>query len=301
MNTLFIKHGIPAVLIMMFTALLSGQDRGRYIPAEVTDLLPEWSFTKGIEGPELDNRGNLYAVNYSVQGTVGIVTAEGKASVYVRLPEGSVGNGICFDKEGFMYIADYTGHNILKIDPDKKKVSVFAHNSEMNQPNDIAISPESGFFYASDPNWKDSTGNLWMINRCGETFLLEDKMGTTNGIEVSPDGKTLYVNESVQRNIWAYDISPDGTVVNKRLFFHFEDYGMDGMCCDDKGNLYVTRHGKGTVVVLSPGGKELSEIRLKGKLCSNIAIRRDGRRLFFYVTMADRGCFETFTLLRIAR
>jgi hypothetical protein len=54
-----------------------------------------------------------------------------------------VGNGIRFDKGGFMYIADYPRHNILKVDPSTKEISVFTHEPRMNQPNDIAISPVS--------------------------------------------------------------------------------------------------------------------------------------------------------------
>lgn len=105
----------------------------------------------------------------------------------------------------------------------------------MNQPNDIAISPK-GTLYASDPNWKENTGNLWMI---------------TNGIEVRPNGKKLYVYESVQRNIWVYIINNDGTIDNKQLFKSFADFGLDGMRCDEKGNLHVCRYVKDTVVVLS--------------------------------------------------
>ncbi|HLT50458.1 MAG TPA: SMP-30/gluconolactonase/LRE family protein, partial [Arenibacter sp.] len=71
------------------------------------------------------------------------------------------------------------------------------------------------------------------------------------------------------------------------------DYGMDGMRCDIKGNLYITRYDKGTVVVVSPGGKIINEIQLKGKKPSNIAFGgKDGKTC--YVTMADRGCIETF-------
>ena len=261
----------------------------------VRDLLKEGSFVK-IEGPAIDSRGNLYAVNFDKLGTVGVVKPSGEASVYVVLPEGSVGNGIRFDKAGYMYIADYTKHNILKVDPKDKSISVFAHNDKMNQPNDIAISPTTEFLYASDPKWADSTGNLWMINRKGETFLLEGNIGTTNGIEVSPDGKRLYVNESIQRKIWVYDIQKDGFVKNKRLFFSFNDFGMDGMRCDSKGNLYVTRHGKGTIVVLTKDGKQIREIALKGKLCSNITLSNNKKNPVFYVTLAERGCFEYFTL-----
>ena len=134
---------------------------------------------------------------------------------------------------------------------------------------------------------------LWRIDPDGTTTLLEKNMGTTNGVEVSPDEKTLYVNESVQRKVWAYDLAPDGTISHKRLFAQFDDFGMDGMRCDVDGNLYITRHGKGTVVKLSPAGDVLREIPLIGQLPSNIAFGgSDGRTA--YVTLQDRGCIETF-------
>ncbi|NTU96059.1 MAG: SMP-30/gluconolactonase/LRE family protein [Bacteroidales bacterium] len=277
-------------VLLVFSGNAASQERTN----SVTDLLPEWSFPKGIEGPAIDKNGNLFAVNFKEPGTIGVVTPNGEASVYVTLPSGSVGNGIRFDKKGFMYIADYTMHNILRVDPSSKEISVFAHNSSMNQPNDIAISPKTEFLYASDPNWKDSTGNLWLINREGKIILLEGNIGTTNGVEVSPDGKKLYVNESIQRKVWVYDIKKDGTVENKKLLISFPDFGMDGMRCNSEGNLFITRHGKGTVVIVSPNGVILREILLKGKLCSNIVLSRDEKRA--YVTMADRGCFEVIDL-----
>jgi sugar lactone lactonase YvrE len=118
-------------------------------------------------------------------------------------------------------------------------------------------------------------------------------MGTTNGIEVSPDEKILYVNESVQRNVWAFDLDIEGNISNKRLFHQFEDFGMDGMRCDVDGNLYVTRHGKGTVAKLSSEGDLLLEVQMKGKKPSNIAFGgKDG--MTAYVTLQDRGYIETF-------
>ena len=100
--------------------------------------------------------------------------------------------------------------------------------------------------YASDPNWKENTGRVWRIAQDGTVTLALDTMGTANGIEVSPDGKILYVNESVQRNIWMYDIAADGSLSGKRLLIKFDDFGMDGMRVDVDGNLYVTRYGKGS-------------------------------------------------------
>ena len=256
------------------------------------EFTPVDGFTSGIEGPACDVAGNLYAVNYERQHTIGKVTPNGDASVFVELPPGSIGNGIRFNSEGFMFIADYTNHNVLKVDMNTREISVHAHEPTMNQPNDLAIGAND-ILYASDPNWGASTGQIWRVDTDGKVTLLEADMGTTNGIEVSPDEKVLYVNESAQRNVWAYDLSPEGDISNKRLLIQFPDFNMDGMRCDIEGNLYITRHGKGTVAKLSPAGEVLREVQLTGKLCTNIAFGGpDGRTC--YVTMADRGNVEVF-------
>ncbi|MDO1444961.1 SMP-30/gluconolactonase/LRE family protein [Rhodocytophaga aerolata] len=253
---------------------------------------PANSFTSGAEGPAVDKSGTVYAVNYAREGTIGQVNPAGQSTMFVELPNSSIGNGIRFNSRGEMFIADYTNHNVLKVDMRTKQVSVFAHEPRMNQPNDIAIDSKDRL-YASDPNWKASTGNIWRIDTDGKVTLLEDSMGTANGIEVSPDDRILYVNESVQRKIWAYDLSPEGQISNKRLLIEFPDFGMDGMRCDAEGNLYVTRHGKGTVVKVSPSGKVVQEITLAGKKPSNIAFGgEDGRTA--YVTLQDQGNLETF-------
>ena len=64
----------------------------------------------------------------------------------------------------------------------------------------------------------------------------------------------------MQRKVWVYDIQSDGSRARKRLLIEFPDYGLDGMRCDVNGNLYITRHGKGTVAVVSLGGRPLTVI-----------------------------------------
>lgn len=249
-------------------------------------------FTDGVEGPAVDSAGNLYAVNFARQGTIGIIDGDGRGQVFTDLPEGSTGNGIRFGQKGEMYIADYTAHNVLRIDTETRSIDVYAHHPEMNQPNDIAIT-KSGVIYASDPNWKDGTGQLWMVGKDRKPVRLEAGMGTTNGIEVSTDEKHLYVNESVQRKVWVYDIQSDGGVTNKRLFHEFSDHGMDGMRCDDEGNLYIARYGAGTVAVLSKQGELIREIELSGNYPTNVAFGgSDGKTVF--VTMQKRGAIEAF-------
>src|SRR5262249_48392876 len=152
----------------------------------------------------------------------------GRPEIFVTLPGKSVGNGIVFDRAGLMYVADYVGHNVLRIDPATRRIEVFAHEARMSQPNDLASAPD-GTLYASDPNWKANTGQVWRIARDGQVTLVADGLGTSNGIEVSPEGRTLYVNESVQRNVWAWAIAADGSLQDKRLLKKFTDHGFDGM------------------------------------------------------------------------
>jgi gluconolactonase len=278
-----------AVLGVLAAAAFSAADDKPFAAKPFTD---ETSFTKGIEGPACDAKGNVYVVNFAEQGTIGKVTPEGKAEVWVRLPGKSVGNGIVFDRKGLMYVADYVGHNVLTIDPETKKVSIFAHEDRMNQPNDLAIAPDDTV-YASDPNWGKGTGQVWRIARDGKVTLVAKDMGTANGIEVSPDGKTLYVNESVQRNVWAFDVDKDGSLTNKRLVKQFPDHGFDGMRCDADGNLYIARYGKGTVVKMSPKGEVLQEVDVLGASPSNLCFGGpDGKTV--YVTEVTRQRLVSF-------
>lgn len=295
--------GSMRITAALFATLLAGcahADTAARTDAEALhvahDVIGDGVFSAGIEGPAFGPDGALYAVSYGRDGTIGRVTFDAKgeaaATLFVTLPAGSTGNGIRFDVDGTMYIADYSGHHILRIPHGTKRVEVHASMPQANQPNDIAISPD-GTLYASDPKWADNTGQLWRIDRSGTPHLLESGMGTTNGVEVSPDWKRLYVNESVQRKVWVYDIRADGNVGNKRLLIAFDDHGMDGMRTDVKGNLYIARYGAGVVAVVSPEGKLLREVKLKGQKPTNVAFGGpDGRTV--YVMLQDRGAIEAF-------
>lgn len=260
------------------------------------DVVGDGVFSAGIEGPAWGPDGALYAVSFGRDGTIGRVAFDpdgsGNAALFATLPTGSTGNGIRFAADGGMLIADYSGHHVLRIAAGAREAKVFASMPQANQPNDIALAPD-GTLYASDPKWADNTGQLWRIDRTGTPHLLETGMGTTNGVEVSPGGKHLYVNESVQRTVWVYDLLADGGVTNKRLLIAFDDHGLDGMRTDVKGNLYIARYGAGVVAIVSPEGKVLREVALKGQKPTNVAFGGpDGRTV--YVTLQDRGAIEAF-------
>ena len=149
------------------------KDNTTYFQRE--DVVAEGLFTSGIEGPSFHENGNIYLVNFQKEGTIGVLSPEHKVNELIQLPQGSVGNGIRVHPDGDLLVADYVGHNILKVNILNKKIQVFAHNKDMNQPNDLAFHP-NGFLYASDPNWKMSTGQLWLIRSDGATFCLEKNM-----------------------------------------------------------------------------------------------------------------------------
>ncbi|MBV2128566.1 family 20 glycosylhydrolase [Arsukibacterium indicum] len=260
-----------------------------FAPHSEVWLAPD-TFAPTIEGPAVDSKGNLYAVNFAVESTIGKVTPGGNASRYLSLPKGSIGNGIVFDKAGAMYIADYTAHNIWKY--QHNQLSVHAHNSAMHQPNDLAIL-DNGVIFVSDPDWANNSGRVWRIAPDGNSKLVAE-MGTTNGIAVSPDQQYLYVNESVQRRIWRFNINSDHSLSNKQLIARFSDYGLDGMRVDRDGNLFVARYGKGTVIKLNSNGTLLAEYRLNNLLPTNVSLNNDETLL--YVTVQQCGCIERIPL-----
>jgi gluconolactonase len=289
------RHFFIACLFITVAAChrkLSPQQEFNKSLFKAEDLTAEQIFSKNIEGPAVDKQGRLFVVNFQRDGTIGLVQPDGKVELFVTLPGKSIGNSIQFNAKGNMLVADFIGHNVLEVDPETKAVSVYSHDDRFNQPNDICLN-KKGIVFASDPNWQKQTGQIWKVETDGKAVLLKENMGTTNGICLSPDEKTLYVNESIQRRIWAFDVDEQGNLSGQRTFASFNDYGMDGMKTDSKGNLYIARYGKGTIAIFNPEGKQIQEVALKGKDVSNITFGGKDNKTC-YVTLQDRKCMEKF-------
>lgn len=272
------------IFLLTFFYQLQAQD--------TKDFTAPGEFTKNCEGPAVDPDGKVYAVNFAQDGTIAQIDRRGNTSFFITLPRNSTGNGIRFGSKNTFYIADFTGHKVLKADLESRDVTEHVHEPGMNQPNDLAITA-AGHIFCSDPDWEKGTGQVWHVSPGGKARRVAENMGTTNGIEVSPDEKTLYVNESKQRNVWAFDLAPDGSLSNKRLLISFPDGLLDGMRCDIKGNLYVTRYDKAEVVMVSPSGQILKTIKTKGSKVSNICFGGPNGKTA-YITLQDRGCLEKF-------
>ena len=271
---------------------------------ESRQLTPSGEYTFGIEGPAVDAAGNLFVVNHLRQGTIGKVAAGAtRSEPFAALPSGSIGVSIRFGRDRRMYVADYKGHNIF-VFASGATPRVYFHSDRFNQPNDMALARD-GTLYASDPHWRRRDGQVWRVvpgadgTGRGEVMASERKLTTTNGIDLSPDEKTLYVAESETREIWAYRIDR-GRLATPRLVKKFSDFSLDGIRTDIDGRIYVARILKGTVVVLAPDGRELREIALTAKEPTNLAFGGpDGRTV--YVTQRKGGFIEAFRVDRPGR
>jgi gluconolactonase len=167
----------------------------------------------------------------------------------------------------------------------------------MLQPNDLALSAlHPKLIYLSGQNFSADTtagasGDLWTCNGNGNgsssstasrfppSLLAAADIHRTNGIETSPDGRSLYLSsatnvggEVVANRIYRFATDEStGALLQQpppTAFFNFTGaeaaVDIDGMRVDVHGNLFVTRNGAGRVVKISPEGQLLQVIALPG-------------------------------------
>jgi len=263
-------------------------------------VTPSGEYTFGIEGPAADRDGNLFVVNIGKPGTIGkLAPGRSSSEKFTELPEGSVGNSIRFAPDGAMFVADYKKHNIFEIRKEESGLEpiVWFHSDLMNQPNDMTIAGD-GTIYASDPNWKGRGGRIWRIAKTadgsaqGQIMTAPRAMGTTNGIDLSPDGSTLYVGESNSGQIWSYVVRGN-ELTNAKLVKAFEPDTIDGIRADVAGRLLIARIRKGMIAIVDPNGTVRNEVQLKGKEPTNLAFGGDDGRTVF-VTQRQGGFIEAF-------
>jgi gluconolactonase len=207
-------------------------------------------------------------------------------------------NGLAFSADDRLLMADHGNRQISLLDETNFTRTALADRYEgkrLNSPNDLVIR-SNGYIYFTDPPYglaglnddpaKELDFNgVYRLTPAGELTLLTRELSFPNGIAFSPDERTLYVaNSDPRRPIWmAFDVRPDGTVENGRVFFdasHLREgrRGLpDGMAVDRQGNLFAT--GPGGVLVLTPHGRHLGTIET-GQATSNCAFGDDGSSLY---------------------
>ena len=269
---------------------------------EARQLTPSGEYTFGIEGPAVDADGNLYVANFQRPGTVGKLKAgAARSDLFATLPEGSTGVSTRVGPDRRLYLADYKRHNIFVFAQGDATPRVYFRSDAFNQPNDMTFARD-GTLYVSDPLFRRRSGQVWRIapgGASGAPMQVARKLTTTNGVDLSPDEKVLYVGESATNEIWAYRIDAD-KLAAPRPVKKFPDFEIDGIRTDIDGRIYVARILKGTIEVLTPDGKTAREIALTGKEPTNLAFGGpDGKTV--YVTQRQGGFIETFRVDRPGR
>jgi gluconolactonase len=186
------------------------------------------------------------------------------ANVFRENSNGATGNR--FDAQGRLYSCESHSRRVTRTDK-KGKVEILAERwqgKRLNAPNDLAIRKD-GDIYFTDPafgNQQDTREldffGVYHISRKGDLEVVAKPKGRPNGIALSPDGRTLYVSNSDEKNVRAYDLNKNGEASNERTLISGMEGVPDGICVDEKGDLYVAANH---VLVYSPEGKPIGMIQ----------------------------------------
>jgi gluconolactonase len=181
--------------------------------------------------------------------------------------DGSNGtNGNALDTQGRLYSCERDGRRVVRreMNGHVTVVASLFEGKRLNDPNDVVVRRD-GQVYFSDSRPKGSlqpfeldSAGLYHVNTQGKISLIA-KMPAPNGVTLTPDGRTLYVSDTAERTIIAYDLDADGNTSRKRVFVSGIDGGPDGLRVASNGNVYVAARG---IAVYSPAGKFLQTIEL---------------------------------------
>ena len=233
------------------------------------------------EGPKWMN-GKLYFSNmyfdqnWNADPKKSTIVAMEADGTYTNIIEGKMqANGLYPYKNGNLLVCDMIGHRVVEMTTSGEVVQVIAdsyNGKPIDGPNDI-ITDSKGGIYFTDPQFtmeaeKFQPGRaVYYISPDKKVIRLVEpnEFAMPNGILLSPDGKTLYINNcyddeswypinsSKENFVWAYDVNDDGTISNGRKFAELRLTGnvldrngksssADGMAIDTMGNIYVATY-----------------------------------------------------------
>lgn len=184
-------------------------------------------------------------------------------------------NGLTFGADGALYACEYGAPGVLRIAMDGKS-EYLAREFEgkpLIRPNDLAFDKGGNLYFTDSWDYKreNPQGAVYRID--AKTKALTRPAGElafANGLAFSADGRTLIVAESAWNRLLRYDVAADGSLSGRAVFAEMPGGDPDGMAFDTAGNLYVAHFGMGAIVVFSPDGRRVRELKAPGKKPSNV-------------------------------
>jgi gluconolactonase len=234
--------------------------------AHVENIAEGFSF---VEGPVWkDGTGILFSDIPA--NTVYLWTPESGAIVYLS-PSGN-SNGLSFDLQNRLLLAQHGKRQIARIEPGGSETSIASHyhGKRLNSPNDIVVKSDGSIFF-TDPPYGISPGQeelsfsgIYRISPSDSLQLLDTTLYRPNGIAFSPDESILYVGDAEARIIYIWDVVNDSILANKRQFAFMNASGaVDGMKVDEAGYLYAS--GPFGIWVFKPDGTVIDTIPVPGQ------------------------------------
>lgn len=230
---------------------------------------------------------NNAIVKYTPPKTEG---GQGTTEIF-RQPSGNA-NGIMFNAAGQLLACEHSNRRVSQtVFGQVITLTDKFEGKRLNSPNDLDIAPD-GSLYFTDPIYglprpQDKElpfEGVFRLTPDGKLQLLVKDFIHPNGIVLSPDAKTIYINDSAPEanHIRAFDVQSDGTLSNGRLFADLKGTGQngaaDGLKVDTRGNVWTS--GPGGVWVFSPAGKLLGKVAVP-EGTTNLAFGgADGKMLY---------------------
>lgn len=207
-----------------------------------------------------------------------------------REPSGNA-NGLTFDLEEQLIACEHGNRRVSRTEVDGTVVALATHyqGRRLNSPNDVVVTSDGGIYFTDPPYGVEPEEReldfqgIYRIAPDGTLTLLADDFERPNGLALSPDERILYVDDTTRRHVRAFDVLPDGTLGDDRLFAEMESPasgGPDGMKVDVEGDLYVA--GPGGTWVFDADGCHLGTLVTPEKP-ANLAFG-DADRRTLYIT-----------------
>jgi len=202
-----------------------------------------------VEGPVWVPRDGGYLLFSDIYNSQILkLAAPNRPSIYQQFTNAANGNSM--DAEGRLYSCERDGHRVVRRDIDGTETIVASkyEGKRFNSPNDVVVRRD-GQVYFSDPASAAvleprelSFNGLYHVTPAGKISLIA-KMSRPNGVAITPDGHTLYVADSQEKKIIAYDLDAEGNASNGRTFISGIDGTPDGLRVAENGNLYIACRG----------------------------------------------------------
>jgi len=279
--------GAAALLALLTSSVLHAQPSSA-IPGVVAanarvELVAE--YFKNTEGPLGDADGNLYFSDTDASRTY-MLDRQGHVTIHRELTNRS--NGIAFMRNGDLVWAEGDGPRISTINKVSGGFTNLMPGFRLFQPNDLIVDDKGGIYF-TDPGPRPVVPGLkvyvyYLPPRADKPIVVDDSDPRPNGITLTNNGRRLYVDNTIGDEIFAYDVQPDGSVRNKRIFAKLRDIpaGMegfgDGMALDRQDRLYVT--SLVGVQIFDPAGKYLGTIKVP-RQPSNVAFAGADKKTLF--------------------